>query len=135
MRANKQTRREAKQLFRLCLVNGLLDENRARQVAQQIVDTKPRGYIATLSQFRRLVESDYAQHTAKVASAMTLPSDLQAARMSRPTSRTGANYFLVDDPALIGGCASKLAAMSMTEACGPGWPLWSKTFELMLNQQ
>jgi len=31
MKSNKQVRREAKQLFRLCLVNGLLNENRARR--------------------------------------------------------------------------------------------------------
>ena len=105
MRASKQTKRDAKQLFRLCLVDGLLDENRARQVAQQIVDTKPRGYLATLSQFRRLVESDYAQHTAKVASAMTLPSDLQASvQMSLANVYgQGLTTSFVDDPTLIGG--------------------------------
>ena len=31
MKINKQAKREAKQLFRFCLVNGLLDENRVRQ--------------------------------------------------------------------------------------------------------
>ena len=35
MKINKQAKREAKQLFRFCLVNGLLDENRVRQVVQQ----------------------------------------------------------------------------------------------------
>ena len=100
MRANKQTRREAKQLFRLCLVNGLLDENRARQVVQQIVDAKPRGYLATLSQFRRLVKLDYAQHTAKVESAMPLPSDLQASvQMSLANVYgPGLTTSFVDDP-------------------------------------
>ena len=37
MISNKQAKREAKQLFRLCLVNGLLDENRVRQVVQHVV--------------------------------------------------------------------------------------------------
>ena len=57
MKATKQARREATQLFRLCLVNGVLDENRARQVVQQIVAAKPRGYLGTLSYFQRLVET------------------------------------------------------------------------------
>ena len=34
MKITKKAKREAKQLYRFCLVNGLLDENRARQVVQ-----------------------------------------------------------------------------------------------------
>ena len=105
MKASKQARREAKQLFRLCLVNDLLDENRARQVVQQIVATRPRGYLATLFQFRRLVELDCARHTAGVESAQALPADLQAgvqtglARLYGP----GLTISFAANPALIGG--------------------------------
>ena len=105
MKATKQARREAKQLFRLCLVNGLLEENRARQVVQQIVAARPRGYLATLSHFRRLVQLDSARHTAKVESALTLPADLQGSvqtgleRLYGP----GLSTSFADNPALIGG--------------------------------
>ena len=105
MKASKQARREAKQLFRLCLVNDLLDENRARQVVQQIVAARPRGYLATLFQFRRLVELDCARHTAGVESAQALPADLQAgvqtglARVYGP----GLTISFAVNPALIGG--------------------------------
>ena len=105
MKATKQARREAKQLFRLCLVNGLLEENRARQVVQQIVAAKPRGYLATLSYFRRMVQLESARHTAKVESALTLPADLQAgvqtglARLYGP----GLSTSFAENPALIGG--------------------------------
>ena len=37
MKSNKHAKREAKELFRLCLVNDLLDENRTRQVVKQVV--------------------------------------------------------------------------------------------------
>ena len=37
MKINKRAKREAKQLFRYCLVNGLLDENRVRNVVQRVV--------------------------------------------------------------------------------------------------
>ena len=43
MKISKQTKREAKQLFRCCFVNGLLDENRARQAVRRVVEVKPRG--------------------------------------------------------------------------------------------
>ena len=105
MKATKQARREATQLFRLCLVNSLLDENRARQVVQQIIAAKPRGYLATLSHFQRLVRLDRARHTANVESAITLPPDLRAsvqaglARVHGP----GLSSSFAENPALIGG--------------------------------
>ena len=105
MKVTKQARREAKQLFRLCLVNGLIEEQRARQVVQQIIAAKPRGYLATLSYFQRLVELDCARHTAKVESALPLPADLKAsvqtglARVYGP----GLSTSFAENPALIGG--------------------------------
>jgi F-type H+-transporting ATPase subunit delta len=105
MKATKQARREAKQLFRLCLVNGLLEENRARQVVQHIVAAKPRGYLATLSYFRRLVELDCARHTAKVESALTLPADFAASVQTGLTRAYGLGLTasFAENPALIGG--------------------------------
>ena len=105
MKATKQARREATQMFRLCLVNWLLDENRGRQVVQQIVAAKPRGYLGTLSYFRRLVKLDSAQHTAKVESALRLSPDLRA-RVQAGLERVygpGLSTAFADNPALIGG--------------------------------
>jgi hypothetical protein len=39
MKITRQEKREAKQLYRLCLVKGLLDENRVRQVVQRVLAT------------------------------------------------------------------------------------------------
>ena len=105
MKATKQARREATQLFRLCLVNGLLDEGRARQVVQHIIAAKPRGYLGTLSYFRRLVELDQARRTAKIESALTLPQELQA-RVQTGLARVygqGLSISFAQNPALIGG--------------------------------
>ena len=105
MKATQQARREATQLFRACFVNGLLDENRARQAVRQIIAGKPRGYLGTLSYFRRLVELDTAEHTAKVESAQALPADLQAS-VKEGLTRTygpGLRTTFAGNPALIGG--------------------------------
>jgi F-type H+-transporting ATPase subunit delta len=105
MKTTQRARREARQLFRLCLVNGSLEENRARQVLRHIVAVKPRGYLATLSHFQRLVQLDSARHTARIESAVTLPADLRAsvpaglARIYGPSLNTS----FADNPALIGG--------------------------------
>ena len=77
MKITKKAKREAKQLYRFCLVNGLLDENRARQVVQRVVATGERDCLPILTHFLRLVKLDCAQHTATVESATPLPADLQ----------------------------------------------------------
>ena len=105
MKLSKQATRKATQLFRSCLVNGLLEEERARQVVRQIVATKPRGYLGTLSYFLRLVKLHHAQHAAKVESALSLPADLRASVQTRLAQMYGPELvasFIVS-PALIGG--------------------------------
>src|SRR6476661_9258893 len=74
----KQTRREAKQLFRLCIVNGRVDEGRVRKVVQSVLQSRRRGYLALLGYFQRLLKLDHAQHTAEIESAVALPTDLRA---------------------------------------------------------
>jgi F-type H+-transporting ATPase subunit delta len=105
MNATKQARREATQLFRSCVVNGLLDEERARRIVHQIVAAKSRGFLGILSHFRRLVKLDGVRHTAKVESARSLPADLQASVKAGLVRVYGAglNASFADNPALIGG--------------------------------
>jgi len=105
MKATRQARREAKELFRLCLVNGLLDEARARQTVRQLIEIKPRGYLGTLSAFRRLVTLDAEEHTAKIESSAPLPPELQAQLKASLTGAygPGLNTSFADNPALIGG--------------------------------
>ncbi len=105
MKATKQAKRQAKEVFRLCLVNGVLDEGRARQAVQQIATEKPRGYLATLSYFQRLVRLDSARRAAKVESAVALPPDQQASVQSGLTRLygPGLSTSFTGNPALIGG--------------------------------
>ena len=79
MKITKRARREAKQLFQVCLVNGLIDEGRVRRVMQHLVATRRHECPAILSHFRRLVKLGLARHAATIASATPLPADLQAA--------------------------------------------------------
>jgi F-type H+-transporting ATPase subunit delta len=112
MKISKQSRREAKQLFKSCLVNGLLDDNRARQATDQLLALKPRGYIAILSQFERLVKLDIERRTAKVESAVPLPSDFQAkvqAGLAKHYGQ-GVTVSFTQNPALIGGLRIKVGS-------------------------
>jgi F-type H+-transporting ATPase subunit delta len=112
MKTVRQTRREAKRLFRLCLVDGLLDEGRVRQVVQRVIEAKRRGNLALLAHFLHLVKLDCGRHTAKVEGAQPLPADLQAsvlaglARIYGP----GVSVSFADNPELIGGMRIKVGS-------------------------
>ena len=105
MKINKQARSEAKQLFRFCLVNGLLDENRVRNVVQDVIAAGRRDCPAILSHFRRLVRLEIVRRTATVESAVPLPPDLQAGIEAGLKRRYGPGLTAVfaHRPALIGG--------------------------------
>ena len=105
MKTIRQVKRDAKDLFLLCLVNGSLDEGRVRQVVASVLRIKRRGYLALATQFERLVKLERLRHTANVESAAPLPSDLRAnvdaslVRLYGPDMSTS----FAESPALIGG--------------------------------
>ena len=105
MKISKQARRDAKQLFRACTVSGLLDEARARQSVQAVIAGKPRGYVAILSHFERLVRIDLERRTARVESATPLTGAMEGALRSGLARRygTGLNLSFTQNPELIGG--------------------------------
>ena len=69
MKKAKQLEREAKQLFRFCMVEGVLDEGRVREAVRKVLEAKRRGALALLAHFRRLLKLERLRHTAEVASA------------------------------------------------------------------
>jgi len=112
MKANRRIQREARRLFRQCLVNGLLDEFRARQVVRLILDSKRRREYALLSRFLRWVKLDRARHTAEVESAVKLPADLQesvVADLDRVYG-PGMSTSFSQNAALIGGMRIRVAS-------------------------
>jgi F-type H+-transporting ATPase subunit delta len=112
MKTNKQLESDAKHLYRLCLVDGSLDEDRVRQVVRRVLESKQRGSFVLLSHFRRLVKLDCAQHTATVESATGLPGDLQTSVLSDLERVYGPNLSISfgDNPALIGGMRIKVGS-------------------------
>jgi F-type H+-transporting ATPase subunit delta len=105
MKISKLAQREARQLFRSCQVNGLLDEDRVRQAAALLLAKKPRGYVEILSRLCRLVKLDLDQRTARVESATPLPADLQTDVANRIKKKygAGADITFSRNPALLGG--------------------------------
>lgn len=105
MKISKQARREAKELFRVCFVNGVLDENRVREAIFKVLEAKPRGYVAILGHFVRLVKLELERRTAKVESAGPLSPELQTDVTNRLNHLygQGLNVSFAQNPALLGG--------------------------------
>jgi F-type H+-transporting ATPase subunit delta len=112
MKVSKQARREAKELFRAVLVNGVLDENRVRQVINKVAQAKPRGYIEILSHFQRLVKLEVERRTAKVESAVALSPELQADVKNKLAGiyGQGLDISFAQNPALLGGLRIKVGS-------------------------
>ena len=112
MKAKRKVKRAARQLFRLCLVNGVLDEGRTRQVAQGIAASRRRGALAILSDFHRLVRLDSDRHTALVESATPLVPDMREGVQAGLTRvyGPGVEATFTENPALIGGMRIKVGS-------------------------
>jgi F-type H+-transporting ATPase subunit delta len=105
MKTKRHIARAARRLFRVCLVDGALDENRVRQVAARLVASGRRGALQVLSGFLRLVRLNLHQRTAVVESAAALPDDLRDSVTDDLKRTYGASLqttFAVN-PALVGG--------------------------------
>jgi F-type H+-transporting ATPase subunit delta len=105
MKISKQARREAKELFRRCLTDGLLDEGRARQVVTRVLQIRPRGYLAILSHFQHLVKLHLEERTARIESPVPLDDRQKAAITAQLSQRYGSGLIFAfqENPGLIGG--------------------------------
>ena len=112
MKTTKKIRHEAKQLLRLCIVNGSLDEDRVRQVVQRVLESRRRGSLTLATHFKRLVRLDRSRHTATVESAAPLPPDLKANVQAGLERIYGPRIItsFAESPALIGGMRIKVGS-------------------------
>ena len=112
MKISKQARRDAKEIFRSCVVNGVLDESRVRQIVDKVANIKPRGYVEILSHFQRLVKLEVERRTAKVESAVPLSPENQSDVKNKLAKiyGQGLNISFAQNPALLGGLRIKVGS-------------------------
>lgn len=105
MRISKQARRSAKQLFKSCLRDGQLDDGNVRRVVAAVLESKPRGYLAVLAHFRRLIKLEIQRRTALVETVVELkPAQSQRIRNSlEKLYGPGLRFVFAQRPELIGG--------------------------------
>jgi len=112
MKTSKQARRDTKQLFNSCKVNGVLDEKRVKQAVNELIAKKPRGYMGILSHFQRLIRLDVERRTAVAESAAPLPDALTQSVRASLAKRygDGVNVTFAVNKELIGGLRVKVGS-------------------------
>ena len=102
---SKQAKREAKELVRSALLNGVLDENRIRHALDLLGRDKPRGYVAILTHLQHLVKLDVARRTARIESVLPLESHVEGTLRTALTRRygPGLQFSFGTNPTLLGG--------------------------------
>ena len=105
MKTNRQAQREAKRLFRLCVVGNALDEERVRQVVQQVIAAGRPGGLKILSRFQRLVRLKRDAQSAKVESSSPLSNEIRAQIESELARLYGRGLLTsyASNPGLLGG--------------------------------
>ena len=112
MKISKQARRDAKQLFNVCKVSGVLDEGRVRQTVSVVIEKKPRGFVGILSHFQRLVKLDIERRSAHIESAVVASDALQSSVKANLAQRygQGLNVTFAVNSSLIGGLRVKVGS-------------------------
>lgn len=112
MKISKQARRDAKALFQTCKVNSVLDEARVRSAVSAVIERKPRGHVAILHHFQRLVKLDLDRRTARVENAVETSPELMNSIRTNLERRYGAglNIGFWTNPALLGGLRVKVGS-------------------------
>ena len=113
MQTTKQAERDAKKLFRACLVDGSLDEARVRGVVQLVLAAGGGGRLGVLSRWLRLgaARSSEASRRSWKAPCRCRPTrGPQSKRRSRGCWGRDLATSFADNPALIGGVRVKVGS-------------------------
>ena len=112
MKISKEARRISRQLFRLCVVDGKLDESRVRSIVSKVAEAKPRSYIGILDYLARQVAAEVERQKAVVESATVLTPDLQSGLKVSLAKKYGRELGLEFQvkPELLGGIRVKVGS-------------------------
>lgn len=111
MKLNRESRRQARELFALSMVDGRIDPDRLRLIADTLVERKPRDYVGMLKFLARLARMENDRHHAVVESATPLDSpsaDSITASLSAKFGPITSEFR--HNPDLIGGLRIRLGS-------------------------
>lgn len=105
MKVSKVALSTARRIFRLCTVNGAIDDERMRKAINLLATKKPRDYRAIMHVLRRLIKTEIQSKAVTVESAKQLDPQT-AERLSHSLRRQygeDLTFTFRANPELIGG--------------------------------
>lgn len=112
MKISREARRLARELFRLCLVDGRLDPARVSQISERVATEKPRAYLQILKELARLVRLELDRRHSIIESATPL-DDATAAGIVKSLKLKFGDDITTEfrtSPELLGGLRVKLGS-------------------------
>ncbi|HEY5742452.1 MAG TPA: F0F1 ATP synthase subunit delta [Terrimicrobiaceae bacterium] len=112
MKISRESRRLARELFRLGLVGGRLDAGRVMEISEHLIAEKPRGYQQILKELSRLVRLELDRRHAIIESASPL-DESGASNITNTLKERFGNDISTEfrtSPGLIGGLRIKLGS-------------------------
>lgn len=106
MKIDKNSARTARALFRACVdASGRLHTDRIKAVIAKLAQSKPRGYLAILSAFERLVRLEVQKRQATIESAAALSPEVASQVRADLTKKYGddLSFEYRVNPELLGG--------------------------------
>lgn len=113
MKINKAAIRSARQLLRVCVdENGRMLGDRIKNVVKRVGQEKPRGYLAILTAFQRLVGLEIEKKATTIESATPLSPELQKQIRTDLQKKYGDDltFDYSVNPALLGGLRVKVGS-------------------------
>ena len=112
MKVSKDAARSAKQLLRLSYKEGLLDNDRIKEITTKVSDAKPRDFLAILQEYGRLVRLDVEQRQAIVETAIEIGAQ-EGNTVIEDLRRRHGNDLTAEfkvNPELLGGMRVKVGS-------------------------
>ncbi|MEM9282037.1 MAG: F0F1 ATP synthase subunit delta [Verrucomicrobiota bacterium] len=105
MKSGKEANRIAKQLFAASMVDGRLDPSNVQAIVRKLIDEKPRGYLAVINAYWRLVRLEGESNRVVIESAVELDGGMKKSVLADLGKKYGDQLEpeFVINPELIGG--------------------------------
>lgn len=113
MKVGRQARKDAKTLFVACInKKGVLDERKVKKTVKLVLENKPRGYLAILNQFQKLIRLKLDETAATITTAEELTEE-QLEEIMNVISKAYGNdltFYSQIDPEVIGGARIQIGS-------------------------
>ena len=105
MKINREIRRMSREMLRASFTDGQLDQGKIASLVQSLVEKKPRHYIETLENYKRLVRLELEKRHARVEAAAELSNEVRSQLRSSLQRKYGSDLTteFVVTPELLGG--------------------------------